>query len=184
MPSRIYGSKLTILGGKKIKKKLLYRSRTSSFFERRRTLPNVHGHKRSRERPFTFNFSQEWSFLFNSFQEHSFTWMFLNVNERKQTFIWTIHLAECSDTYLNVFVNECIWIKLNLNERSWIKLNAMERSHERFISPNVQIRPKNVKNVYERSKKEDVRERYSRLKNGQAPAADYYKRRLKVWNLQ
>jgi hypothetical protein len=48
---------------------LLYRSRTSSFFERRRTLPNVHGHKRSRERPFTFNFSQERSFLFNSIQE-------------------------------------------------------------------------------------------------------------------
>jgi len=37
----------------------------------------------------------------------------------------------------------------------------MERSHERFISPNVQIRPKTFKNVYERSKKEDVRERYS-----------------------
>ena len=55
---------------------------------------------------------------------------------------------------------------------------------ERFISPNVQIRPKTFKNVCERSKKEDVRERYSRLKNGQAPAADYYKRRLKVWNLQ
>ena len=36
----------------------------------------------------------------------------------------------------------------------------MERSHERFISPNVQIRPKTFKNVYERSKKEDVRERY------------------------
>ena len=46
---------------------------TSSFFERRRTLPNVHGHKRSRERPFTFNFSQERSFLFNSIQERSFT---------------------------------------------------------------------------------------------------------------
>ncbi len=37
----------------------------------------------------------------------------------------------------------------------------MERSHERFISPNVQIRPKTFKNIYERSKKEDVRERYS-----------------------
>ena len=37
----------------------------------------------------------------------------------------------------------------------------MERSHERFISPNVQIRPKTFKNVYERSKKEDVRERDS-----------------------
>jgi len=36
----------------------------------------------------------------------------------------------------------------------------MERSHERFISPNVQIRPKTFKNVYERSKKVDVRERY------------------------
>jgi len=46
----------------KIKSFVLYRSRTSSFFERRRTLPNVHGHKRSRERPFTFNFSQERSF--------------------------------------------------------------------------------------------------------------------------
>ena len=143
---------------------LLYRSRTSSFFERRRTLSNVHGHKRSRERPFTFNFSQECLFLFNSIQERSFTWMFLNVNERKQTFRWTIHLAECSDTYLNVFVNECIWIKLNLNKRSWIKLNSMERSHERFISPNVQIRPKTFKNIYERSKKEDVRERYSTIK--------------------
>ena len=60
----------------------------------------------------------------------------------------------------------------------------MKRSRERFISPNVQIRPKTFKNVCERSKKEDVRERYSRLKNGQAPVADYYKRRLKVWNLQ
>jgi len=39
----------------------------------------------------------------------------------------------------------------------------MERSHERFISPNVQIRPKTFKNIYERSKKEDVRERYSSL---------------------
>ena len=53
--------------------RLLYRSRTSSFFERRRTLSNVHGHKRSRERPFTFNFSQECSFLYNSIQERSFT---------------------------------------------------------------------------------------------------------------
>jgi hypothetical protein len=51
---------------------ILYRSRTSSFFERQRTLPNIHGHKRSRERPFTFNFSQERSFLFNSIQERSF----------------------------------------------------------------------------------------------------------------
>jgi len=33
----------------------------------------VHGHKRSRERPFKFNFSQERSFLFNSIQERSFT---------------------------------------------------------------------------------------------------------------
>jgi hypothetical protein len=41
----------------------------------------------------------------------------------------------------------------------------MERSHECFISPNVQIRPKTFKNVYERSKKEDVRERYSTLIN-------------------
>jgi hypothetical protein len=30
-------------------------------------------HKRSRERPFTFNFSQECLFLFNSIQERSFT---------------------------------------------------------------------------------------------------------------
>ena len=43
------------------------------LFERRRALPNVHGHKRSRERPFKFNFSQERSFLFNSIQERSFT---------------------------------------------------------------------------------------------------------------
>jgi len=39
----------------------------------------------------------------------------------------------------------------------------MERSHERFISPHVQIRPKTFKNVYERSKKKDVRERYSNI---------------------
>jgi len=39
----------------------------------------------------------------------------------------------------------------------------MERSHERFISPNFQMRPRTFKNVYERSKKEDVRERYSTL---------------------
>ena len=111
--------------GKKI---LLYRSRISSSFERRRTLPNVHGLKRSRERPFKFNFSQECSFLFNSIQERSFTWMFLNVNERKQTFIWTI-------LSLNVFVNE----------RSWIKLNAIERSHEHFAE-----RSDTSKNVQER----------------------------------
>jgi hypothetical protein len=40
----------------------------------------------------------------------------------------------------------------------------MERSHERFISPHVQIRPKTFKNVYERSKKKDVRERYNIIK--------------------
>ena len=45
----------------------------------------------------------------------------------------------------------------------------MERLHERFISPNVQIRPKTFKNVYERSKKEDVRERYSIKKKMQKP---------------
>jgi len=133
---------------------ILYRSRTSSFFERWRTLPNVHGHKRSRERSFSFNFSQERSFSFNSIQERSFTWMFLNVNERKQTFIWTIHFAECLYTYLNVFVNECIWIKLNLNERSWIELNVNERSRERLC-------PCTFGNVRRRSKKEDERERYS-----------------------
>jgi len=37
----------------------------------------------------------------------------------------------------------------------------MKGSRERFISPNVKIRPKTFKNVCERSKKEDVRERYS-----------------------
>jgi hypothetical protein len=42
-------------------------------------------------------------------------------------------------------------------------MNVLNERKQTFISPNVQIRPKTFKNVYERSKKEDVREQYSIL---------------------
>jgi hypothetical protein len=55
-----------------------YRSRTSFFFERRRTYQNKHGHERS----FKFKFSQESSFTFNPFQEISFSFKNIHVNGR------------------------------------------------------------------------------------------------------
>ncbi len=112
--------------------------------------------KRSCERSIAFNFIQERSFRFNFIQTHSFTKTFRYVSEHSAK--WIVHMKVClrSFTFKNIHVNERSWIELNKNRHSWLKLNVNGRSRERLC-------PCTFDNVRRRSKKEDVRERYSTL---------------------